>query len=229
MIFPNLELEPVVQVNDRTRLNASKSFVTQNEQAITLVQIKPSATGSFITVTDDMYLDWQYPASGSYVVTARVTASGASAEVTGSISIVTVASDSLFSTDSDLRLHESDILKWVEGGRNSFLNIHRRAQKLILEQLRREGYVDVNGDPFTKTAFVDVEEVKQWATMWTLQLIFEALSNATDDIFHQKAVRYSTLRQQWEGSALLRLDTDGDGIVDNDEGIDTDTAFVARR
>jgi hypothetical protein len=229
MIFPNLELEPIVQVNDRTRLNSLKSFVTQDESAISLIQIRPTASEDFINVTTDQYLDWQYSASGTHVVTARVTASGASAQVSGSISVITVASDKLFSTDADLRLHESDILKWVEAGRNSFLNIHRRAQKLILEQLRREGYTDVDGAPYTKAAVVDVEEVKQWATMWTLQLIFEALSNATDDVFHEKAVRYSTLRQQWEGSALLRLDTDGDGTVDVDEGIDTDTAFVARR
>jgi len=39
MIFPNLELEAIVQLGDRTRLSALKSFVTQNEAAISLVQI----------------------------------------------------------------------------------------------------------------------------------------------------------------------------------------------
>jgi hypothetical protein len=229
MIFPNIELEPVVQVNDRTRLNVSKSFVTQDEAAISLVQVRPTATASFITVTDDLYLDWAYPASGTYIVTARVTASGASAQVTGSISVVTATADHLFSTDADLKLHEPDVLKWVDAGRNSFLNVHRRVQDLILGQLRREGFTDVNGVPYTKSAVVDVNEVRQWSTYWALQLIFEGISNATDDVFAQKAVRYSSLRQKWEATALLRLDTDGDGSADTDEGIDTGTAFVARR
>jgi len=229
MIFPHLELEAVVQVNDRTRLNASKSFVTQNESAISLIQIRPIAGGDFINVTSDMFLDWQYAASGTVSITARVTASGASAEVTSTVSVLTSTSDKLFSTDSDLRLQESDILSWVEAGRNSFLNIHRRVQKLIVEQLRREGFVDVDGVPYTKSAFVDVEEVKQWSTFWVLQLIFESISNATDDIFHEKAKRYSALRLSWEKSVLLRIDTDGDGTVDTDEGVDTAFPFVARR
>lgn len=229
MIFPNLQLEPVIQVNDRTRLDAMKSFVTQDEEAISLVQIRPLAGEDFITVTNDKYLDWQYSASGTVTVTARVTAGGASAEINSTLSVVTVAADNLFSTDADLRLHENDILKWVEDGRNSFINIHRRAQKLIIEQLRREGFTDINGAPYTKAAVVDVDEVKQWATFWTLQLIFEGISNSTDDVFAEKASHYSRMRELWGKTALLRLDVDGDGVVDVDEGIDTAFPFVARR
>jgi hypothetical protein len=230
MIFPSLDLEPVIQVGDRTRLSALKSFVTNDEAAIDLVMIQPGASASFITVdVTDRYLDYSFSASGTYVITARVGASGASADLSSSISVITAASDALFSTDADLKLHEPDILQWTSPGRNSFLNIHRRAQKLIIEELRREGYTDTSGDPYTKAAIVDVEEVKQWSTMWTLQLIFEGLSNATDDVFHEKAVRYSALRQTWGKTALLRLDTDGSGTIDDGEGIDTASAFVGRR
>lgn len=229
MIFPNLELEPVVQVNDRTRFNAVKSFATQDESDISLIQIRPTASADFISVTSQGYLDWQYPASGTFDVTARVTASAASAQITQQIIVLSEAQDKLFSTDADLQLHESDILQWVPAGRNSFKNIHRRAQKLIIEQLRRNGYVDVHGVPYTKAAFVDIEEVKQWATAWTLQLIFESISNAVDDVFANKAKGYSAMRQTWEGSVLLRLDTDGDGVADVGEGVDTSSTFVARR
>jgi len=229
MIFPHLEIEPLIQVGDRTRLSALKSFVTQDEAAIDLVQIRPTALASFITVTADKFLDWSFSASGAVTVTARVTASGASAEISTAITVVTVASDSLFSTDADIKLHEPDILQWTSPGKNSFLNIHRRAQKLIIEELRREGYTDTSGDPYTKAAFLDVEEVKQWSTMWVLQLIFEGVSNATDDVFHEKAVRYSALRQSWGKTLFLRLDADGDGAADDGEGVDTATAFVARR
>lgn len=230
MIFPNLELEAVVQVGDRTRLSALKSFVTQDEAAISMIQISPlGAASGLIDVSTDMFLDWQFSASGTISVLCRVTASGASAEITDTISVVTAASDHLFSNDDDLRLQEPDILKWVEEGRNTFINIHRRAQKSILEYLRKEGFTDVYGNPYTKAAIIDIEEVKQWSTFLALRLIFEGISNATDDVFAEKAKRYKGQEVEWRKTALLRLDIDGDGEADNKEGIDTAFSFVARR
>lgn len=227
-VFPSLELEPIVQVNDRTRLDATKSFLSSG--TITKVEIKPDGSEGLVDVTDDKYLDWSYSASGSYTVTARVTASGgASAEFSETISVVTSAADKLFSTDSDLELHEPDILNWVEDGRNTFKNVHRRAQKLILEYLKREGYRDTNGDFFTKDAIVNVENVKQWSTFVALRLIFEGISNAVDDIFSEKAKRYKGMEVTWRKTVLLNIDVDGDGVVDDNEGLDLGSAFVARR
>lgn len=230
MIFPHLELEATVQVGDRTRLSAVKSFVTQDEAAISMIEISPyGAASGYIDVTEDMYLDWQYSASGTINVACRVTASGASADFTSSLSVVTAASDYLYSNDNDLRVHEPDILKWVEQGRNSFINMHRAAQKNMIDWLRKEGYVDTMRNPYTKTAIVHSEEVNQWSTFLTLRLIFEGLSNAIDDIFAEKAKRYKGKEVEWRNMALLRLDVDGDGEADNEEGIDTAFTFVARR
>lgn len=230
MIFPNLELEPIVQVNDRTRLNALKSFVTPDEDSITNIEIDPDGTEGLISVgTTDSFLDWEYSASGTYTVTCRVTTSSASAEFTDTVSVVTEASDKLFSTDDDLKLHEPDILKWTEEGRNTFKNMHRRAQKLILEYLRREGFRDNLGEPLTKDAVVDIEDVKQWSTFIVLRLIMDGLSNAEDDVFYAKSKYYKGKEVEWRKTALLQIDVDGDGVVDDDEGIDTAYSFVARR
>ena len=229
MIFPFLELEPTIQVNDRTRLSALKSFVTQDEAAISLVQIDPDGSTGLITVTSDQFLDWQYAASGTYTVTCRVTASGASAAFTDTVTVLSVAADKLFSTDADLKLHEPDILEWIAEGRNTFLNVHRRAQKMIMEYIRREGFRDTDGDVFTKAAFVDIEEVKQWSTFLSLRLIFEGISNAIDDVFSDKAKRYKGLEVTWRKTVLLGMDVDGDGVVDDSEGIDNASTFVARR
>jgi hypothetical protein len=229
MIFPHIELEPVIQLNDRTRLNATKSFVTQDESAITKIEIKPITGESFIDVTTDQYLDWQYSSAGTVNVTCRVTASAASAEITSTMQVISPASDNLFSSDSDLKLHEPDIMKWTENGRNSFKNMHRRVQKLIVEQLRREGYVDINGVPYTKGAIVNLDEVKQWSTFWVLETIMQGMSNSVDDEFDVKAKEYKKSRLEWGKTAMLRLDTDGDGVADSDEGIDTAFPFVARR
>lgn len=227
-VFPHLETEPTVQVDDRTRLDASKSFVSTG--TISTIEIDPDGSAGLIAVTTNGYLDWSYAASGTYTVTTRVTDnSSASAEFTQTVSVVTASADKLFSTDDDLKLHEPDILNWVEEGRNSFKNVHRRAQKLILEWLKREGYRDTNGDFFTKAAIVNIENVKQWSTFVALRLIFEGISNAVDDIFAEKAKRYKGQEVQWRKTVLLNIDVDGDGIVDDAEGLDTSSAFVARR
>lgn len=231
-IFPDLSCEEIVQTNDRTRLSAINSFVTPDETSgITSIKIKPQSNVDYIDVTDNMYLDWQYTFAGSQTVKVLVEsgAASASADFSKTIQVVTPSSDRLFSTDQDIKLHEPDILKWKEDGRNSFLNIHRRAKKLILEYLRREGFVDVYGNPYTDAAIIDIDEVKQWSTFITLRLIFEGISNSTEDVFHIKAKRYFEMEQKWRSIALLRLDIDGDGEVVEGEGIDMRSCFVARR
>ena len=229
-VFPLLEVEPIVQVGDKTRLSGLKSFIAPVDRDFDLVRIKPSDASQFITASAE-FLDWVYSASGTVNVTLYVQSNCpyASAEVEKSITVVTAAQDNLFSNDSDLSLHEPEILKWVVDGRSSFLDMHRRAQTLILKWLDKEGYVDSNGNPFTKSAIVDIEEVRAWSTFLVLKLIFEGLSNATDDIFHEKAVRYNGKMMEYRKKALLRIDTDGDGVVDNVEGITPAFGFVARR
>jgi hypothetical protein len=232
MIFPILEFEPIVQVDDKTRLDATKSFVTPDEQSIAVVQIRPSSADGFITVSNDKFLDWSYSASGLHEITLKVvTAAGASAsaQIIRNVSVYSAEQDKLFSNDQDLRLHEPDILRWVVDGRASFKEVHRRAQVTILKWLDKEGYVDVYNKPFTKAAIIDIEEVKQWSTFITLRLIFEGISNAIDDVFADKAKRYKGMEVEWRKRAILRLDIDGDGKAEDGEGVDPAYGFIARR
>lgn len=229
-VFPILEVEPVVQVGDKTRLNGLKSFISPVDGDFDLIRIKPTAASNWITASAG-YIDWVYSASGTVTVTLYVQTNCpyASAEVEKDISVVTEAQDYLFSTDQDLRLHEPEILKWVVDGRSSFLDMHRRAQVLIMKWLDKEGYVDVNGNPFTKDAIVDIEEVKAWSTYLVLKLIFEGLSNAVDDVFSVKAKYYAGKMQEYRKKSLLRIDINGDGEAENTEGIEPAYGFIARR
>lgn len=231
-IFPLLENEATVQVNDKTRLDGSKSFVTQNQSAISKIEISPLGVASgYINVTSDGWLDWCYAAASSYSPKVRITATAASATgvFTGSITIVSASADNLFSNDQDIKLHEPDILKWVQDGRASFLDVHRRSQTIILKWLDKEGYVNATGGGFTKAAIIDIEEVKQWSTYVALRLIFEGLSNATDDVFADKAKRYKGMEVDWRDKAILRIDEDGDGEVSVGEGVDPAYGYLARR
>lgn len=205
-VFPYLDVEPTVQVGDRTRIDASKTFYTPGSGDVLLFEIDAGA--GFIDVRADQYLDFAFGSSGVATIECRVVTAG-TPNVTGTasaeITVVTKAQDGLWSTDADLKLHEPDILKWVEEGRNTFLNMHRRAKILMLDYLAREGYRNWNYTPLTGDEIYNVDDVRQWATFTTLRLIFEGMSNATEDIFHVKSLRYSDMEMKWRSTVMLRL------------------------
>ena len=233
MIFPVIEVEPIVQVNDKTRISATKSFTSGEATAVTLVRIRASASDPWIVVTGsdyrDWYLDWSYASSGALLPEVAITTNATAVTKTGKIQALGVSSDYLFSTDADLQAHESDILKWVSEGRSSFVNVHREAQTIIIDWLNREGYVNGDGVPFTKSAVVDLAEVREWSKYVTLRLIMESVSNATDDIFHKKALRYGELEVHARNRSFLRLDSNDDGIAGSGEGLQVSSGFVVRR
>ena len=57
--FPILTVEPVIQENDKSRLDGSLSYGTGGD-AIAAVAITPSVGDPEFDVTADQYLDWQY-------------------------------------------------------------------------------------------------------------------------------------------------------------------------
>jgi hypothetical protein len=222
-IFPVLETEDIVQEIDKTRLNAVKSFVSKGVTAITLVEIEPEAGYGFIDVTGtsykDWYLDWSYSGpSRSETISLRVTA-GTTSTITKTIQVLTAADDYLFSVDQDIMALEPDILKWCPEGKNSYLNIHREAQKKIIDWLDESGVTDTEGNKLTKEAVVDVSEVRSWSRYLTLSLIFRSIYNAVDDVFSDKSKYYETLAKKASDRAILRLDLDGDGEINLGEAI----------
>lgn len=219
-IFPNLELEAKLQVDDRTRLDADKTFITNDEAAITLVEIEPEAAAGFITVSNSTkYLDWQYATDGTKTVTVRVTTDGAPVTVSKTIEVLTSADDKLFSSDAELVPYEPKILDYVRKGRNSFLDVHRTAQGDIFDYMDENGFWDINGDKLTKDDVTTLDEFKAWSKFMVLRLIFEGISNATDDIFHEKAERYRKKEERARDRAKVRIDRTNDGDED-DKGKD---------
>lgn len=219
-IFPHIELEEVVQVNDKTRLNATKSFISKGEEPITLVRIEPEAGAGFVDITgtpikaSNWFLDWEYSTDGTKAVTVEITTDGAPVTETKTIEVLTELDDNQFCKDTDLQALEHDILKWVREGRATFKDVIRRAKRLIMKDLEEFGVVDSNGNKLTEAAIVDKEEVREWATYWSLYLIFNSSNNQAEDILKQKASMYFQKGKDSRTKAYFRYDWNGDGTIE---------------
>jgi len=229
-IFPVLSNESTVQVGDKTRLDATRSYAAG--ETITKVEINPDGGATWFDVTgssaDDWYLDWTYSSAAAVVPAVRVTTSGSPTSVSSAVTVITSATDNLFSADSDLTAWEPDIFKYLPSGRATFLNVHREAQKQILDWLDRHEIWDGNDDRLTAAAVVDVQEVKEWSKFLTLQIIFESLYNAKDDVFSQKSVKYAALSEEARARAQIKLDLNGSGTATNSERVLFNTIRVVR-
>jgi hypothetical protein len=234
MIFGNLELEAIVQVNDKTRLNAAKSFISKDEAAITLVEIDPDGSG-YITVSGvgltfkDWFIDWQYSTSGTKTVSLRITTNGAPVVFTKTISVLTAAQDLLWSSDQDLARHEQDILKWVTNGRNSFLDIHRKVQGLILDWLDSIRMHKEDGSRLEKEDILVTTDVNLISTYWALSVIFQNLSNKPDDTFAVKSKLYEKLKEAVKARGRIQVDLNDNGEIDSDEGQDLVSMRLIKR
>jgi hypothetical protein len=214
MIFIQVKSEEKVQVDDKTRIDATGTFISPDEAAITLVEIEPEASAGFIDVTSTSYLDWSYATDGVKVATIRVTTDGAATTKTVSITVLSVVDDRLFSTDKDIVSHEADIFRFLRPGRASFLDFHRVAQKMILDGLDQRGVTDNQDNKLTALDLFDLEEVKEWSKYLALSLIFTSIQSEVDDVYAIKSKSYSDMGARQSTRAFLRLDLDNDGVQD---------------
>lgn len=227
MIFPYLETESLIQVNDKIRFDVSRSFA--QGETIDQIEVEPEASAGFFIVSE--YLDWAYQTDGTKQITVRITGSiSGPVDMTYSIDCISSADDNLFSSDSDLMAYEDDILKYIRNGRNSFLDKHRKAQEIILNELDANRIWKDDGTRYTALDIIDVQEFKQWSVFLTLKLICESLSKEVDDLWDSKASKYDTMMIQAKKRATLRLDSNGDTVIDEvDEKQDIYSTFMVRR
>lgn len=235
MIFPSLEFEPIVQVDDRTRLLCSKSYASKG-MSITKVEIQPDAAEAWILVSGvnvkqaDWYTDWQYDSAGTKTVSVRIN-EGTVDETTKSfdIEVVDADTDALFATDADLVEEEPNIMGWMKAGRNSFKNVHREVQRQILDLLNRKGYRTTAGGPITKEVVSDHSQVREMAKYLALHLIFSGISNQVGDVFSLKAQEYRSKFNTVSGRQIIGMDLNGDTVVEAGEGVNLSSARMIRR
>jgi hypothetical protein len=223
MIFPSLSFENVLQVDDKTRLNASKSFVTAGE-TVTNVEIQPESGESFYSVynsdDDKWFLDWAYETEGIKTITVRVTTDVSTKDKTYQTNVLTEDEDALLSDDSCLYPYEPEIHRILPKGKNSFKYAHRAAQDKIIAYLDEQRIYKNDNSRYTKHDLVTITDpefkyqFKQWSTFQTLLIIFESNQIAVGDVFEEKRQQYENEMRQHRNRASLRLDQDGDGVID---------------
>lgn len=237
-IFGNLLFDDTVQVAEKVRLDASTSFVTQDEAAVSLVRIEPEAGNGYITVSGvsvsqkDWVLDWGYATDGAKVISLEITTDGAPVVTTYNLTVLTVVDDALFAGDQDLKKFEPDIMKWLPSGKSTWNFIHRKVQEKILTEIYKLRIFAKDGTKLEKTEVIDKAEVREWATFAALAIIFKGIQNATDDVFGQKAIDYTNKANQFMQYSLnvLALDYDKDGTIDLDtEKMDFRSGGLFRR
>lgn len=214
MIFIQTILEEKVQVDDKTRIDASKTFLSPDEAAITLFEIEPEASAGFVDVTSDKLLDWSYDTAGDKTVSVRVTTDGSSTTKTYTVSVVSAADDKLFSNDKDIISHEVDVFRYLRPGRSSFLDFHRIAQKMILDDLDQRGITDADNNKLVAADIFDLEEVSEWSKYLALHLIFKSVQGEVDDVYGIKSQSYWEMAQKQASRSYIRLDVNQDGTED---------------
>jgi hypothetical protein len=143
--------------------------------------------------------------------------------------VYTVFGDSLFSSDSDLQVHESNILNWVKEGRASFLDAHRRTQETVLNWIYNQGHTDINGERLTKYDILDLEDVRLWSVFETLRYLFISFQNSNDDVHKEKANEYEKEMLAARNQAMLKLDKNKNKKVDKQEKVNTWSGDLLRR
>lgn len=162
-------------------------------------------------------------------ITLSVGSISESSTVDEYIKVYTAEGDALFSEDADLVAEENDIMKWLPAGHSSFMYLHRKAQKSIIDYLDRNGYRDSKQRKITKFAFVDNSDVREWSTYEALVFFFSSAQNQTDDVFKDKRKHYEKLLVAARDRIALSLDLNGDKKPELNQGPDIRTARLVMR
>jgi hypothetical protein len=216
MIFINCITEELVQVNDKTRIDVSRSFVSGS--GITDIEIKPEDAEDFISVynldQDKWFLDWSYSTDGVKTISVRATDGTSTIVQTFSLPIISESDDNLYSNDSQMFTLESELKRYIPPGRNSFKNVHREAQSRILSYLDRKRIWNDNGDPYTKTQLNLHNDLQKWSLYEAILIIYSDLFVSVGDKFAEKINEYKSLRNIERDRGSLRIDKDNSGIID---------------
>jgi hypothetical protein len=220
VIFLNCINEELIQAADKTRIDVSKTFY--NGLAPTNILVKPEGTEDFISVFNadqsKWYLDWSYATDGEKTISVQATDGVDTFDKTFTIQVIAEEDDQLYSNDSQIFTLESELKKYIVPGRNSYKNIHREAQRRILDFLDRKRIWNVDGTRLTKDQLNVDKDLERWSLYEALVLIYEDLVVSGGDKFKEKASEYTKQRNYMREAGAIRIDRNKDGEIEPNEG-----------
>jgi hypothetical protein len=131
----------------------------------------------------------------------------------------------VFSDDTALKgeFFEIDNANLLPAGETDHIVTHVAARNTIIQSLRNQQYIKVNADGeyvnLSQWDLFDLFEIRQAAIMLTLSKIFFNLSDDLDDMWWSKHREYQDKYEEAFSLARLTLDTNDDGVKDDNESL----------
>lgn len=135
--------------------------------------------------------------------------------------------------DTDLLEIEPLINDFLPSGYNSFIGFHQSAKNEIIQTLRNAGNFKLDRNTLSRTDLnvfdlLDPEQLKEAAKYLCLAKIYESLSDAPDDNYQLKFLRYYQNYKDAFNLFMKSLDFDDDGVEDDFERNRTNYGRIVR-
>lgn len=144
----------------------------------------------------------------------------------GTVEMSYVGINVLFSDDTDLEEEYPGILNNLPEGKTSFVNFHASARKDIVQSLRKR--YDASTKRLTQFDLLNNEEVGQASKYLALSKIFNHLSDAPGDKWSEKSKDFYLSHSNYLSNVEITIDTNDNGVVDEEEKTAVQFARLAR-
>lgn len=137
----------------------------------------------------------------------------------------------VFSDDNDLKREFFEASQYLPSGETSHILTHVAARDHIIQVLRNSGEFKSNsGTRSDITAFdlLDLTQVKLASTYLVLSKIFGAITDDPDDLYRQKSDQFKSDYGIAIKAPFINIDSDDDGILDNNENMQIRTTRIFR-
>lgn len=143
----------------------------------------------------------------------------------------------VFADDQDLKTVVPNILssnKFLATGQTSHILAHVAARDAIVQDLRNNGKfkVDLNTGrlkDFNEFDLLKISQFREAAKFKALVVIFEDLSDATNDFYSNRAVKFEREYNKSMEMVFANIDLDNDGLQDSFEELAPNNPMVVRR
>lgn len=229
-IFGVIKSDDQVFTGDKLRIDVSGSFLAPDLTFATIShEISVDAGVTWYNISAKKNIDWLFTTAGTKTISVRISTTEPASQVfTKDITVLNLATANLFSTDSDLYIHEPEIDQYRPKKWSSWNMVHLMAQTWIVDFLDEKGIFAEDGSKYTAADIMDKQQVKQLSIYKTLQFIFEGNSNVGGDLFSIKAAEYDKLANAKASRSQLSLDYNKDTVSTVSERTNLQTILVKR-